>query len=161
MVRNGDHKVVIVRISILKELLHGCPFSLNLVGHALTEIQNQSNGNGTVILGEILDLLFLVSLIKLEVVLPESGDCMVHGVRDRDRYDHQVHIDSESIPANLHFLRWVGNVQTVDFRWRWVDRSFGLRTSRIGSLGVRHWRKEGQRQKGRYQESKNCLTEAT
>src|ERR1700739_2435509 len=161
MVRNGDYKVVIVRIRILKELLHGCPLSLNLVGHALAEIQNQSNGNGGVFLGEILDLLFLVSFIKLEVFLPESRDWMVHGVRDRNRNDHQVHIDSESILAYLYFLRCVGNVHTVDFRWRWVGRSLFRRTRRIKGLGMRRWCKERQCKKGRYQEPKNCWTQAT
>ncbi len=47
------------------------------------------------------DLLLVLAFKELEVLFVEAGDQAVHGIRNRDRHQNQVHVDLEGLGVGL------------------------------------------------------------
>ena len=96
----ADQEEFILWVGGLEELDGGFAGLGNLVGHAAAEVEDDADGNGHVLGGEMDNLLLDVVLEDAEIFGVQTGDQAAVGIGDSDVDQSQVHVNLQS-PSGL------------------------------------------------------------
>src|SRR4029077_7534060 len=92
LIRESDHKKLILRVCGFEKLNHRLFRPLDFADHATAAIEDHAQRNWSILAGERADLLRAITFEKLEVFLVETGPQPVQGVGDSHRNQHQLDI---------------------------------------------------------------------
>ena len=98
-VGEGDHEKLVLRIRGLEELDHSIFRPVHLAAHASAGIEDHAQRYRSILARKCSNLLRTVAFEELEIRLVEARHQAVHGVGDRDRHQHQVHVDLQRAHA--------------------------------------------------------------
>src|SRR5664279_3555831 len=74
---------------------------IDLVGHRTADIENHAQRYGSILTGEVLDLLRLAAVGQEKIVFPEPGDEPVHGVGNGHRHQYQVNVFADGLGVSF------------------------------------------------------------
>lgn len=97
MVGQADYKIIVLWIGILEEFTDRRALGINLIGHAVADIENQADGNGFVLRCEVTDLLWRIVFGNSEVLFLQIHHRAIHLVSHGGRHHHEVDINFQAI----------------------------------------------------------------